>query len=263
MQLKYLLLEPVSHVYHIFAQFDYSYRWGPASIYSLDYVKYLKQNFPELLLEEKLKLEIQKNFEDYFLFLTFFSIRPWYSDYSSLINDYKDEEVIKTRIKNYSYLSFEKTKKALLDFTKILKEDRQNYSLFWEKNSENFNKRLIYFQKEHEETFLNYYEHLKQNINKEVKAKDVYFVFLVPSLFPFGRGLEGGCVVGLPKNKQEILSIKRTSLHELTHSFTDPLLAKQGFNINCSPNDYQNHNLKERAVENVLEKYIKENIKFF
>jgi hypothetical protein len=48
-----------------------------------------------------------------------------------------------------------------------------------------------------------------------------------------------------------------TGLHEMTHPYSDNLLAKLGYKIDVRPTDKINHNRKEQTVDYILKYYLK------
>lgn len=260
MTITYILSFPTSLIYHIFSQIDFKKEWGDASIYSLEYKEFLNKNYENLAISGDKKDEIKKNLKDYFLIITFACLRPWYTDYEKIINDFKNPEFIAKKLSNYPDLSFEKTEKAFIYLTNLMEDNKNDYLFFWKENEEIFNEKIENFKKFHTDIFSAYYQYLHERINPIIPIKDNFFIFLIPSLFNYGRGLEGGCAIGIPYNREQIQKNTIISLHELTHAFTNNLIAtKLLHEQKDSPNQMENHQLKEQLAEYVLQEYLKQN----
>ena len=260
MKINYILSFPTSLIYHIFAQINLKNEWGDASIYSLDYIKRIEKQNKNLIISKTETEEVKKELTIFFTLITFSALRPWYVDYEKLKEDFLNDEFIKKRIEFYPNLSFEETKKAFSFLLNLLEKNKKEYLIFWESNQNQFKKIVNNFEKEHSKMFLNYYKFLHEKVNNEIPLKENYYIFMIPSLFPYGRGLEGGCAIGIPADNEQKNKAIRVSLHELTHSFSDHSLAnKLKIIIEDRKDEMKNHQIKEQFVDYILQQYLRKN----
>lgn len=258
MEIKYLLLFPVNFAYHILAQLNYEKEWGPASLYSKEYIKEIG-DYKELALSNEKKITLENNLSKYFSLLSFSVLRPWYDDFNKLISDFSDSEFINKKVEKNPAYSYEELANTLKIFCDILIKEKDSYSKFWEENENDFLKKTEHLKEYTDKIIKKYFFYLKERLNPSIEIKNNYYVFVINSLRKNGRGLEGGCAIGLPKNKEAIKESTRTTLHEITHTFSDNLLKNMGFDIYSKPGENQDHLRKEQFVEYILNDYLFKN----
>lgn len=260
MNIKYILSFPACLIYHIFSQIDFQKEWGAASVFCLPYIELLKKHNKNLLIIKENKSEIKNILKNYFTAVTFMCLRPQYKNYNTLIRDFSDNIFLKEQMEHYclSNLPFKNTKNAFKYLISLLGNLKGEYLVYWNENKKSFNEKVESFKKQHLNIFLNYYQYLHNKINTAIPTKDEYLVFMTPSLFTYGRGIKNGCAIGIPYNKEQLKEIIPVSMHEITHSFTNPLLInKAGINPLNNPTN-KNHQIKEHLAEYVTQRYLKQ-----
>lgn len=180
MKINYILSFPISLVYHIFAQIDFSKEWGPASIFNHNYLKNIDNN---LILEEDKKKKFKNNINDFFGLVCFVVLCPYYINFNQLKNDFSDKNFIKEKIKNYPNLDFKKARKGFRSLIEIAEENKKSYLDLWNKNIDEFKNKLLMLKNYHQKILNNYLIFLNNQINPSIKLKDHYFIFVIPSLF--------------------------------------------------------------------------------
>lgn len=260
MNIKYILSFPTSLIYHIFAQIDFKQEWGPASLFCLPYVELLKKHDKNLLITEKTKNDIKSILKNYFIAITFICLHPQYKDYNTMIKDFSSNAFVKEKMKHYYLLDlpFKDTKNAFEYLVHLLEDLKEKYHIYWSKNEKTFNKKIGSLRSVHFSIFSNYCQYLCNKINPAIHIKDEYLIFTIPSLFTYGRGIKNGCAIGIPYHESQLKEIIPVSMHEVTHSFTNPLLInKMGIDPINNPIN-ESHQIKEQLAEYVTQEYLKQ-----
>lgn len=259
MTIKYILSFPTSLIYHVFAQIDFKKEWGPASLFCLPYIELIKKYNKNLLIAEKNKNDLKNILKNYFVAITFMCLRPEYKDYDTMIKDLSDNKLLKEQIEHYCLLNlpYKDTKNAFEYLVNLLENLKEKYCIYWSENKNSFNKKKESLRNVHSNIFSNYCQYLHNKINPAIHIKNEYLVFTVPSLFTYGRGIKNGCAIGIPYHKNQLKEIIPISMHEVTHSFTNPLLVhKTGINPMNNPTN-ESHQIKEQLAEYVTQEYLK------
>lgn len=245
--INFRLTESSNFIFHVLAFFNFEKEWGPANLFNQQYLKTTRH---KIVASSDIKNILAKVYGP----ISFWGLNVKYDTVPLLLSDLKDSDEINNLLSFFKEPRINNCEKEKL-YNFLSDEYNNFYKDYWTNNVKKYVKLLGMVKKNSNKIIGTYLDFLDKINPDHIFPKNV-IIYLVESLDKKGRGLFFGCAIGLPHNRIELKNNLATGLHEMTHPYSDDLLANLGYKIDVRPTDKINHNRKEQTVDYILKYYL-------